>query len=100
MVRHLGVSPADALKNCDEEYGGYISHRTLREYYSSYLDTTTRLADPGDPKELQRVRTSCVKCYLWYLIGCLLFGDKSNKRIELVYLMTMENGYAGMRNYS
>jgi len=30
----------------------------------------------------------------------LLFGDRSNKRIELVYLTTMEEGYAGMRNYS
>ena len=29
-----------------------------------------------------------------------MFGDRSNKRIELVYLMTMENDYAGMRNYS
>jgi len=103
MVRHLDVSPADALKNCGEEYGGYISYKTLREYYSSYLDTTTRLADPedlGDPEELERVRTACVKYYLLYLVGCLLFGDTSNKHIELVYLTIMEDGYAGMRNYS
>jgi len=70
------------------------------EYYSSYLDTATRLADPGDPEELQKVRTASVKCYLLYLVGCLLFGDKSNKRIKLVYLTTMEDGYAGMCNYS
>jgi len=29
----------------------------------------------------------------------LLFGDRSNKRIELIYLTTMDD-YAGMRNYS
>jgi len=29
-----------------------------------------------------------------------LLGDRSNKRIELVYLTTMEEGYVGMRNYS
>jgi len=98
MVRHLGVSQADALKNCGEEYGGYISYKTMREYYEGYLDTANILADledPGDPLELERVKTACVKCYLLYLVGCLLFGDKSNKRIELVYLTTMENGYTG-----
>jgi len=103
IVRHLGVSQADAEKYCGEEYGGYISYPKLRELYTRYLDRATRLADPedpGDPKELERVRTFCVKCYLLYLVGCLLFGDKSNKRIELVYLTTMEDGYAGMRNYS
>jgi len=61
------------------------------------------LADTEDVEELEeleRVMTYCVKSYLLYLIGCLLFGDRSNKRIELVYLRTMADGYAGMRNYS
>jgi len=44
--------------------------------------------------------TAFVKCYLLYLVGCLLFGDKSNKHIELVYLTTRDDGYAGMHNYS
>jgi hypothetical protein len=76
MVRHLGVSQADADKNCDEEYGVYISYKSLREYYTMYLDSASRLADPedpGDPEELERVITACVKCYLLYLVGCLLF---------------------------
>jgi hypothetical protein len=34
------------------------------------------------------------------LVGCLLFGDKSNKHFELIYLTTMDDDYAGMRNYS
>ena len=57
--------------------------------YESYLDTATRLVDPkdpGNPQELERVKTACVKCYLLYLVGCLLFGEKNNKRIDLVYL--------------
>jgi len=75
----------------------------LRELYTRYLDRANRLADledPGEAEELEMVRTFCVKCYLLYLVGCLLFGDRSNKHIELVYLTTMEDGYAGMRNYS
>jgi len=55
MVRHLGVSRADAVKNCGEEHGSYISYKTLREYYSSYLDTATRLADPKDPGDLEEM---------------------------------------------
>jgi len=75
----------------------------LKELYTRYLDRANRLADledPRDEEELGRVMTFCVKCYLLYLVGCLLFGDRSNKHIELVYLTTMEEGYAGMRNYS
>jgi len=43
--------------------------------------------------------TACVTSYLLYLIGCLLFCDKSNKRIELIYLSTMDD-YVRMCNYS
>jgi len=56
--------------------------------------------DQEELEELERVGKYCVRSYLLYLVGCLLFGDRSNKRIELVYLTTMEEGYAGMRNYS
>ena len=103
LVRHLGVSQEEAEKICGKEYGGYISYPTLRELYTRHLDRANRLADPEDPgeaEELERVRTFSVKCYLLYLVGCLLFDDRSNKRIELVYLTAMEDGYAEMRNYS
>jgi len=102
MVRHLGVMQAVAVVNCNEEYGAYISYKVLREYYEDYLDECIRLSDAQTLEEVQelgRVRTACVKSYLMYLIGCLLFGDKSNKRTELIYLSTMDD-YAGMRNYS
>ena len=103
MVTHLGVTQAVAVKNYNEEYGGYISYKALREYYEGYIDSATRLSNPknlGDPQKLERVLTAYVKSYFLYLVGCLLIGDKSNKCIELVYLTTMEDGYAGMHNYS
>jgi len=103
LVRHLGVSQTDAEKICGTEYDRYISFPKLRELYTRYLDRANRLVDteyPEEMEELKRVRKFCVRCYLLYLVGCLLFGDRSNKRIELVYLTTMEDGYAGMRNYS
>jgi len=103
MVRHLGVPQMEAEKIWGTEYGGYISYPKLKELYTRHLDRAKILADTEDPEEMEkldRVRTFCVKCYFLYLVGCLLFGDRSNKRIELVYLTTMEEGYAGMRNYS
>ena len=73
----------------------------LKTYYEDHLDAATGLRDAQTLEEVQdrdRRRTACVKCYLLYLVGCLLFGDKSNKHIELIYLTTMDD-YAGMRNY-
>lgn len=103
LMWHLGVSQQEAEKICGTEYGGYISYPKLRELYTRYLSRANILMDTEDAEEmeeLQRVRTFCVKSYFLYLVGCLLFGDRSNKRIELVYLTTMAEGYAGMRNYS
>jgi hypothetical protein len=51
MVRHLGVTQAMAMKNCVEEYGGYIGYKTLNEYYECYLDTATKFAEAEDPRE-------------------------------------------------
>jgi len=102
MVRHLGVTHAVAVKNCNDEYDVYISYKALRKYYEDYLDAATKLSaaqTPEDVHERGRVRTACEKCYPLYLVGCLLFADKSNKHIELIYLTTMED-YAGMCNYS
>jgi len=103
LVEHFGVSRQEAGRIYNTEYGGYISYPKLREIYTTRLSKANQLADTQDPEELEeleRVRTYCVKSYLLYLIGCLLFGDRSNKHIELVYLTTLADGYARMRNYS
>ena len=44
MVRHLGVTRAVAMKNCNEEYGVYISYKELRVYYENYFDKSIRLS--------------------------------------------------------
>ncbi|XP_039684137.1 protein MAINTENANCE OF MERISTEMS-like [Medicago truncatula] len=102
-MTYLGVAQHEAEKICNHEYGGYISYPRLRDFYTWYLGRANVLAgteDLEEVEELERVRTYCVRCYLLYLVGCLLFGDRSNKRIELIYLTTVADGYAGMRNYS
>ena len=80
------------MENCKDEYGAYINYKELRKYYEDYLNDAIRLSDAQTPKEVQklgRVRNAYVKCYLLYLVGCLLFGDKSNKQIELIYPTTI-----------
>ena len=101
LVRHLGVSEVEKI--CGTEYGGYINYPKLKELYTRYLGRANILADTEDPEELEelgRVRKFCVRCYLLYLVGCLLFRDRSNKRIELVNPTIMEESYVGMHNYS
>jgi len=76
LVGHLSVSQTKAEKIWGTEYGWYISYPKLRELYTRYLDRANRLVDAEDPEEmeeLERVRKFCVRCYLLYLVGCLLF---------------------------
>jgi len=102
MVVHLGVPRTVAVKTCKDEYGACIGYKTLKNLYEDHLSAATRLIDAQMTEhihERDRRRTACVKCFLLYLVGCLLFDDKSNKHIEFIYLMTMKN-YAMMGDYS
>ena len=102
MVAYLGVPQTVAVKICKNEYGTYISYKILKMLYENHLSVATRLKDAHMMDEIHeryRHMDTCVKCFLLYLVGCLLYGDKSNKHIELVYLRTMED-YATMGDYS
>ena len=102
MVAYLGVAKNVAVSNCKDQYGAYISYKALKELYEDHLSVAMRLADAQTVQEIQerdRRRDACVRSFLLYLVGCVLFGDKSNKRIELIYLQTMDD-YDTMRDYS
>jgi len=43
MVTHLGVTQTVAVKNCKDEYGAYVSYKTLKTYYEDHLYAATRL---------------------------------------------------------
>jgi len=49
MVRHLGVTRAETVKNCKGEFGAYVSYKALRKYYEDYLNDAIRLSDPRTP---------------------------------------------------
>jgi len=70
-VAHLGVPHAFAVKNCKDEYGAYVSYKTLKTYYEDYLSAATRLRDAQTLKEIRerdRHMIACLKCYFLYLI--------------------------------
>jgi len=65
----LGASKKEAEKICNKEYGGYVSYPKLKELYTTSLGKANTLAEL---EELERVMTCYVKCYLLYLVGCLV----------------------------
>jgi len=85
MVRWLGVSETDAVRNCRDEYGAYISYKALKDLYKStsllLQDWRTRTDEGGRRGERERCRLCCVRSFLLYMIGCTFFGDKSNKHV-------------------
>jgi len=78
MVAHLGVPHTVAVKNCKDEYNAYISYKTLKTFYEDHLYVATRLRDAQTMEHVQERdmrKNACVKCYLLYSVGCLVFGD-------------------------
>ena len=74
LEKHLGASKKEAEKICNKEYGGYVSYPKLKELHTTSLGKANTLADtdPEELEELERVKTYSVKCYLLYLVGCLV----------------------------
>jgi len=53
MVTHLGVTHAVVVKNCKDEFGAYVSYKTMKTYYEDHLDAATRLRDAQTLEEVQ-----------------------------------------------
>ena len=45
LVAYLGVPQNEAVKNCKDEYGAYISYKVLKKLYEDHLSIATRLID-------------------------------------------------------
>ena len=59
------------LKSCKDEYGAYVSYKTLKTYYEDHLSAATKLRNAQTLEEIQerdRHMIACVKCYFLYLV--------------------------------
>jgi len=74
------------------EYGAHISYPTLKRLYEEHLTEVRRLGDPQTREELlqrDRRRKWCVRSFLLYLVGSVLFTNKMNRHTDLIYLDCM-----------
>lgn len=88
----LGVTEVAAVKECSKEYGYNITYVWSGQVYADHLSRTAKLANPTTREELvegDNCRLWCVRSFLLDLLGCTLFTNKSNMKIEVIYLETM-----------
>ena len=92
MTRLLGMSDVVARAEAKTKYGDRINYPTLKWLYEEHLTEARRLDDPHTREERQerdRRRQWCVMSFLLYLVDCVLFTNKTNKHIDLIYLDCM-----------
>jgi len=92
MIRLLGMSEADARAEVKTKSAGHISYSTMKRLYEAHLTEARRLEDPQTREEMQergRRRQWCVRSFLLYLVGSVLFTNKTNRHIDLLYLDCM-----------
>jgi hypothetical protein len=74
MTRLIGMLDAAARAESKSEYGAHISYTAMKRRYESHLTEARRLEHPQ------------MRSFLLYLIGSALFTNKTNRRIDLVYI--------------
>jgi len=92
MTRLSGMSDVAARAEVRTESAGHISYPTLKRVYEAHLTEARRLENLQTREEMQerdRRRQWCVRSFLLYLVGCALFTNKTNRRIDLIYLDCM-----------
>ena len=92
MIRLLGMSEVDARAEARTESVGHISYPTLKRLYEAHLTEPRRLENPQTREEMHergRRRLWCVRSFLLYLVGSVLFTNKMNRHIDLIYLDCM-----------
>ena len=90
MTRLLGMSDDAARAEVRAESAGHISYPTLERVYEDHLTEARRLENPHTKEEMQergKRRQWCVRSFLLYLVDCALFTNKTNRHIDLIYIL-------------
>ena len=93
ITRLLGMSNAEAKT----DYSAHISYPALKRLYEAHLTEARRLEHPQTREEMletDRRRSWCVRSFLLYLAGSVLFTNKTNRHIDLIYLDCMADLHA------
>jgi hypothetical protein len=88
----LGMSDVVACAASKSEYGAHISYPALKRLYEEHLTEARRLEDSHTREEMlerDRTRSCCVRSFLLYIVGSVLFTNKTNRHIDVIYLDCM-----------
>ena len=78
LVNELGVEPIEAHDELILVWGQSVRLEWLREMFGSISD------DDG-----QEMADCAVSAYLLYLLGCMLFTDKSGTRVPIIFFILL-----------
>ena len=87
MVAYLGSDLGDALKEVEKTKGAHCRFGYLERIFKERLKEQRGLViEYGVTEEVRRLRDQCVLIYLLYLVGIMIFTDKSKWVVDVVYL--------------
>ena len=92
METFLGSSTGDALKEVEKTKGAHCRFSYLERIFKERLKEQRDLkTEYGVTQEVQRLRDQTVRIYLLYLVGIMIFTDKSQWAVDVVYLRYFRN---------
>ena len=92
METYLGSSTGDALKEVEKTKGAHCRFSYLERIFKERLKEQRDLkTEYGVTQEVQRLRDQTVRIYLLYLVGIMIFTDKSQWAVDVVYLRYFRN---------
>jgi len=87
MEEHLGSDPGEALIEVEKTKGAHCRFRYLQKIFKECMKEQLDLeTEYGVTQEVQRLQDQAVRIYLLYLVGIMLFTDKSQNVVDVVYL--------------
>ncbi|XP_058771909.1 protein MAIN-LIKE 1-like [Vicia villosa] len=86
MVDFLGMDPFMAERECQATSGELIRFSNLRELYEDHLVAAAEVEEEGDAFYVEYHRCITLRCWFMFLVGTMLFVDKSANYVDMTYL--------------
>ncbi|XP_024639944.1 protein MAINTENANCE OF MERISTEMS-like [Medicago truncatula] len=94
LVTHLLFPMEDAIGQVSD-FGASVTFTALKDRYDHLLNKCNHLLEENlseeDEQELRRIRPACVKAFLLLLVGYMLFANKNNKTISLLWMLAIRD---------
>ncbi|XP_058784655.1 protein MAIN-LIKE 2-like [Vicia villosa] len=78
--------PFMAERECSVTNGAHIQFSSLRELYENHLVAEAETEEEGDALFVEYHRAYALRCWFMFLVGTVLFMDKSATNVDMTYL--------------